>query len=143
MAWMPLDFGKHKGRTLPQIVFTDPDWLFWAMENNVFAKRPLLKSEADTIWKRAQRIKIPPKKPLGSKVEYVIHPGVGKLAWVDVVSPDHPHHDGASLTIREDYFDMSFPRNIANYDKLGGKIIIKAIKYLVRKQRRAADKGTM
>jgi len=40
MAWSILPFGKHKGKTLPQIVFTDPDWFFWAMEENVF-KGPL------------------------------------------------------------------------------------------------------
>jgi len=30
MAWSTLPFGKHKGKTLPQIVFADPDWFFWA-----------------------------------------------------------------------------------------------------------------
>jgi hypothetical protein len=36
MAWSTLNFGKHAGKTLPQIVFADPDWFFWAIETNVF-----------------------------------------------------------------------------------------------------------
>jgi hypothetical protein len=28
--WSVLDFGKHKGRTLPWVMFHDPDWFFWA-----------------------------------------------------------------------------------------------------------------
>jgi hypothetical protein len=57
MAWSTLAFGKHKGKTLPQIVFTDPDWFFWAIEENVF-KGPL-RREAERIDARARAIRIP------------------------------------------------------------------------------------
>jgi len=36
MTWSILKFGKHKGRTLPQVLFQDPDWFFWAVENDKF-----------------------------------------------------------------------------------------------------------
>jgi hypothetical protein len=31
MEWEIIDFGKFKGKnkTLPQILFNDPDWFFW------------------------------------------------------------------------------------------------------------------
>ena len=48
MAWTELNFGKHAGKSLPQILFADPDWFFWAVDNNVFANRPALSQEAST-----------------------------------------------------------------------------------------------
>jgi hypothetical protein len=33
-----LNFGKHKGKSLPEILLHDPDWFFWAMENHVLKK---------------------------------------------------------------------------------------------------------
>ena len=36
MNWATVNFGKHAGKTLPQIIFDDPDWFFWAYENNAF-----------------------------------------------------------------------------------------------------------
>jgi hypothetical protein len=35
-VWIPLWFGKHKGKTLPQVVFADPDYFFWAIEKRKF-----------------------------------------------------------------------------------------------------------
>jgi hypothetical protein len=30
--WTIVDFSKHKGKSLPQIILHDPDWFFWAMK---------------------------------------------------------------------------------------------------------------
>jgi len=30
MTWTELPFGKYVGMTLPQVLFTDPGWFFWA-----------------------------------------------------------------------------------------------------------------
>ena len=46
---LKVDFGKHKGKTLPQILCSDPDWFFWAMENNVFRNKGALQSEAKDL----------------------------------------------------------------------------------------------
>lgn len=32
MPWSIVSFGRHSERTLPQIIFSDPDWFFWAIE---------------------------------------------------------------------------------------------------------------
>ena len=125
--WTELWFGKYKGKTLPQIVLVDPDYFFWAIERNLF-KGPL-KREAREIARKATRIKVRSKKP--SEVENAIHPSVGKLAAGNVVPANEPLHEGASPTQRSDYFDLSFPRQLASYDKTGGQIIVTAIKYHV------------
>jgi hypothetical protein len=31
MIWTTVPFGKHQGKTLPQIVIDDPDWFFWIL----------------------------------------------------------------------------------------------------------------
>ncbi len=43
MPWTELPFGKHKGKTLPQVVFSDPDWFYWAVEKNIFKSKDLKK----------------------------------------------------------------------------------------------------
>ena len=32
MKWTKVPFGKYAGKTLPQIAFIDPDWLFWLIK---------------------------------------------------------------------------------------------------------------
>ena len=33
MKWTTLTFGKHDGKTLPEIIIKDADWFFWAIAN--------------------------------------------------------------------------------------------------------------
>ncbi len=73
MAWTPLNFGKYKGKSLPQVLFADPDWFFWAVENAVFENRPGLKTEADDLNRKARNIRIPGSDGVRRLVEYVIH----------------------------------------------------------------------
>jgi hypothetical protein len=39
MRWTTLNFGTHEGKSLPQIVISDPDWFFWAVARGVFTGR--------------------------------------------------------------------------------------------------------
>jgi hypothetical protein len=66
--WTTLNFGKRKGRTLPQVVLSDPNWFFWAIGKGVFNDR--LGCEAETLKRRATNIKIPKRRPRDWKVEY-------------------------------------------------------------------------
>jgi hypothetical protein len=66
-----------------------------------------------------------------SEVEYIIHPSVGKLADVRIVPAGQLEHRGSSPTCRMDHFDLSFPRKIASYDKMGGRILCSAMRALV------------
>jgi hypothetical protein len=125
--WTVVNFGKHKGKTLPQIVLTDPDWFFWAVEKQTFDKSTQLKAQANEIRHKATSIRI----PSGSRVEYAIHPSARRLAGVSLVSTSTPQHDGSSPTHTGDALDLSMARKIAPYDKLGGKIILRAVKFHV------------
>src|SRR5450759_2541978 len=46
MIWSVINFGTHKGKTLPQVLFSDPVWFFWAIEEGVFQNRGTLRGQA-------------------------------------------------------------------------------------------------
>jgi hypothetical protein len=126
MVWSTVNFGKHSGKTLPQIVFSDPDWFFWAIENGIF-KGPLA-NQARTLNARARVIRIPENDSGDLTAEYYLHQPTGKFAHVEVVPVSRPHHEGSSPTFRKDVIDLSVPRQIAPYDKLGCKNLISSVK---------------
>jgi hypothetical protein len=66
--WSTLHFGKHAGRTLPQVVLSDPNWFFWAVGKGVFNDR--LGFEAEALERRATNIRIPKRHPENWAVEY-------------------------------------------------------------------------
>jgi len=76
MIWTTVPFGKHQGKTLPQIVIDDPDWFFWILPE-VYGP---LKFEAD----EACKIKIPRKNPRKWCVEFRFEHG-GQFRGFDIV----------------------------------------------------------
>ena len=132
MPWSKLTFGKHKGKTLPQVLFTDPDWFFWAMGKGVFEKRSgLVRSEANDIFRKARRIRIPGNESGNLEAEYFIHSPTDKFSHFGIVSATKPQHIGSSPTFRSDVIDLSIPRQIAEYDKLGCKQMIRSLKIVL------------
>ena len=59
--WSLLEAGKYAGRSLPQILFMDPDYFFWAVEKKVFQGR--LAAQAAELARKARHIKIPKTRP--------------------------------------------------------------------------------
>lgn len=135
MAWTTLTFGRHKGKSLPQIVFSDPDWFFWAHEEGTFRGKGRLETEAEEIHKRACAIRIPETVEVGDDddlvVEYLIHQPTGKFAKFEIVPKSRPLHVGSSPASRLPVIDLSAPRRIGQYDKLGYRIMIGELKYYV------------
>ena len=127
MNWTKLDFGRYERKTLPQILLHDPDWFFWAFESGAFKGR--LAVEATDLNKKARRIKVL-ALPAGFIVQY--HSAKiyrrccpkTKLRSVMVV-PKTADIWGAH---RSKCIDLSIAREIAPYDKAGGKIIVRAVK---------------
>ena len=116
-------------------MLSDPDWFFWAYDEGVFEnKGDRLQREAREVLDKSTHIKIPRSEPENWVVEYDIHPGVGKFLRFDVVKRTHPKHVGSTPTFRDDCIDMSYPWRIKGYDKLGGKLLIKSLKYYVFKR---------
>lgn len=129
MNWTKLNFGKHAGKTLPQVLFNDPDWFFWAWEEGAFEGRGILRMEAKTIRARAKSIKIPSRDGERQVVIYKINEG--KFFGFDVVKESTPAHQGTTVTQRSNHLDMEFPRTIKNYDKLGCQLLTNQLKHLI------------
>lgn len=127
MNWTVLKFGRHKGKSLPQIVFADPDWFFWAWEKNAFDAHGL-KAEATLINKRARKIRIPKDGNVERDAEYIIHPSTKNVTDVDFVPKSQPFTHGAGGTIRKTVIDLSVARSVQNYDKKGGELVLRAVK---------------
>jgi len=119
MNWTPLNFGRHEGKTLPQIVFCDPDCFFWAYEQQLFQGN--LEEEADLIHAKATNIQIPGTPEESRVVDYCVHPVTGKFVYMEIHAPGRANVAGTTVAESLAVIDMSVPRRICGYDKQGGK----------------------
>lgn len=122
-TWNPLAFGKHIRKTLPQVIFADLDWFLWAYEQHVLRGR--LEQEAQNLYRRMTHIRIPLAEGPGMVVEYIIDPSTGKFARFEIVPHDQ---EQGTWTRRSKWIDLSMVRQIASYDKTGGKLMIDSLK---------------
>ena len=113
--WSTLEIGKHAGRSLPQILFSDPDYFFWAVEKKVFPGR--LTTEAGELAWKARHIKIPKPDPENWCVEYFFTPE-NKFSWYHLIEAGRPLHVGSSITMRSNQIDMSVVRESCCYDSV-------------------------
>ena len=124
MAWTTVGIGKYKDKSLPQILFTDPDWFFSAYEEQIF--QGFVKEEADAIYRRATSIKVP--QPGGERLVadyYMQHP-TGKFDHLEIVPASQPKH---KRTVRKEVIDLKTAHDLAYRDKHGGRLLIADIKY--------------
>jgi hypothetical protein len=128
MRWTPLHFGKHKGKTLPQIMFSDPDYFFWAYDAGVFQENLL--SEARYIYARAISIRVPLLKGREMLVEYVIHKPTGSFGNLYFIPKDNFETYFPEPLYYAEIIDLSFPYRLKKYDKGGYKRLMRLVKIL-------------
>ena len=128
MLWTPLKTEKHREKTLPQVVFIDPDWFFHLHKKNWFEFNHSY--EAEELYQRATSIRIP-QADTGEKreMEYVFL--YDKFDHMQLVPESLPHHRGSSSTLRKDIIDLSVLFLHSRYDKRAGKIIISNLKHII------------
>ena len=127
MSWSILQFGKYEGKSLPQVLFSDADWFFWAWEDNVL--RGQLRVEAELLYTRATSIRVPQDGGERLVIEYMMYPGTGKCCGFDLVEESRPRHEGSTPTRRSGHIDLSFARQCADYDKLGCNLLVRSLKH--------------
>jgi len=64
----------------------------------------------------------------GMVAEYWIHRPTGKFDHMKLVPKVRFPHSGSSETLRKEIIDLSIPREIAPYDKFGGKNMLLSLK---------------
>ncbi len=130
MPWTPLNFSPYEGKTLPQVLFKDPDFFFWAHEKGIFGQYgDDLKREAERIHAKSTSIRIPQAGPNRLLVEYRFRYGGGTFVGFDLVPEDRPPHEGSTPTFRASHIDMSVPRGQKGYDKQGYRMFLRSLKH--------------
>ena len=138
MNWTIVNFGKHKGKSLPQIIFKDADWFFHSYENDYF--NGTLAHEAQELYRRARSIRVPPRNSQKMLVEYFFHSN-GKFGTMHLI-PDGP--DLGRLNVASS-IDFYVPRSRSHFDKTGYKNFVFALKAILfgdpshRMNRRACE----
>jgi hypothetical protein len=138
MAWTSLRFGKHCGKTLPQVLFMDPDWFFWAYEQRAFdGSGPALQAEAERLNLLARRLKVPqgegePRRVVRYIIDRPPSPLLGRtrVAGFHLI-PEGPSGPEAGETLLKPYIDLSVPRRFGGYDKTAYQILIVQVKELL------------
>ncbi len=124
-----ITFGKrHRGERLVQVILRDPDWFFWAIEENAFDRDPGLLPEAQVLAYKAMNIRIPKPNPQDWCIRYVIDRR-GRFERFDIVEVMSKDWDNASQMVLSDRLDLSFPRQLKQYDKLGCALLLKSFKH--------------
>jgi hypothetical protein len=111
-VWRPMPFGKYEGRTLPEILFADPDYFFWLRG----VLKGALAIESEQLARKACRIRIPREPAEAFVVDYFFEPG-GRFICFSIV-PKGRERDPSSHEIhRANYLDFSCIRNRTQYAK--------------------------
>lgn len=135
MPWSILWFGKYSGKTLPQIMFVDPDWFFWACEDGAFRnKGARLKEEAEEIKRKSTSIRIPQNSSEKLIATYTFSDK--GFADLEIASKGDLIHGGLYLTYPLRVIDFSQPREPIPgerlyYDKQGYRIFLKNVKFIL------------
>jgi len=128
--WTPLPFGKHAGKTLPQVAIVDPNWLFWAVDEISFYGR--LADEVAEIAYKASHIKIREPDPENWRVEYrfaLQNTLAYTFANFYIISAREAE-SCCSPSIISTHLDLSFPRRLKNRRKLDYVMMLQQFKYL-------------
>lgn len=116
-----LNFGKHKGKSLSEVILHDPDWFFWAIENHVLDKKPRLAAEARDLNFKARNIKIPKPDTEYWRVNYLFDHRDKfygfNLVRVSSAAEAHP-----------DRLDLSVVYRQKHYDKQGNRFLLRNFK---------------
>src|SRR5262245_52319214 len=115
-----LNFGKHKGKNLPEVILSDPDWFFWAIENHVLEKSGLAAQARDLNFK-ARNIKLPKPETEHWRVNHLFDHRDKfcgfNLVRVSLAAETHPNR-----------LDLSVVYRHKRRDKLGNRLLLQNFK---------------
>jgi hypothetical protein len=107
-----MPFGKYEGWTLPEILFSDPDYFFWLRG----VLKGALATESEQLARKACRIRIPRQPAEAFVVDYFFEPG-GQFVCFSIVPRDKERHLSSHEIHRANCLDFSCIRNRKEYAK--------------------------
>lgn len=132
MSWLKLHFGQHEGKTLPEVVWDDPDYFFFAFASKWFNNGGVLRKEAKDIYFKARNIKIPQIQGQEQLIaKYYLSSSPRKFSEMKLVPVSQSGYDGKSAAVIMDVIDLAVPRQYAQYDKDGYADLIGTLKALI------------
>ena len=111
-AWIPIPFGKYEGRTLPQVLFKDPDYFFWLLREGVL--KGALAMQAKHLAKKVCRIRIPREPAEAFAVDYFFN-SEDQFSRFSIVPKDA--YQSPHVVYRLNHIDFSIIRNHKEYAK--------------------------
>jgi hypothetical protein len=107
-----MPFGKYEGRTLPEVLFADPDYFFWLRG----VLEGALAMEAEQLTRKACRIRISREPAETFVVEYIFEPE-GQFVRFGIVPRDREQYPSSHKIYRANHLDFSYIRNRQKYAK--------------------------
>jgi hypothetical protein len=143
MKWDKINFGNNKkvqNKTLPQVIFIDPDWFFFQYERENSYLKKQFGLQADYVYQRARRIK--PKQ--GHYIKHFLFcdytsDGFSPITiekaeakFLECIETgnycqDIELFDSQQFMILK-RIDLRFPKSLKDYDKKSCRIFIKELK---------------
>lgn len=143
MKWDKVNFGtvkKIQDKTLPQIMFVDPDWFFYQYERENSYLRKKFGQQADFVYKRARNIK--PKE--GHYIKHFLFcdytsDGFSPISienaetkFSEYIETGISCQDLDFLDTQQFFIlkriDLRFPKGLRQYDKKSCKIFVDELK---------------
>jgi hypothetical protein len=128
MSWERLKFGKYKGLSLPQVLFLDPAWFFWAIQHDVLQKNRMA-VEANKLYDRACSIYIPASYGYDKKVEYYLRYVDNRFINFMFVPESKPFNTIVCNSIRKDIVDFRVVFANDPEDKVGYRIFLNTLRF--------------
>jgi hypothetical protein len=129
MNWSKLNFGKHEGKTLPQVLYNDPDWFYWSIKMKIFTKRTFYHDDLSMLLTRSRKIRIPNNFDGNLVVDYFTDEQTGKFSYFRIVDSTRVPRSRTNPEMRLPVLDMLVPYRLAAYDKGGYKEFKKCFRY--------------
>ncbi len=124
-------YGKHAGKTLEWIIFHDPGYIVWILEDPDKRQPRKIAAEFDRLVERAAKLKIPGGCQWGcggnpiTQMCLHIHRASGGMGAVSFdCSKCRPDNNGWCM-VRPSFLVCEIFRS---YDKTGGKMLVDAIR---------------
>lgn len=121
-----IPFGKHRRRTLPWVALHDPDWLFWAIDEDVLIDK-MDEDEVIFVSHLAKNILIPDNLDNSKMVYYIIQKTTGKFETFEII--ERKSLPSYSNDMTKSVIDLSVPHYLSSYDKLGNKLMLQTFKF--------------
>lgn len=123
--WIELTRGRHVGKSLPQVVWVEPGYLFWLVENQVLGG--MAGAEASRLAQLARAIRIP-MAGTALLAECVVD-RAGRFSSLDLVPAASP----PSGSLRLDRLDLGVAHAMArpHRDLRGGELLVQSVKKIL------------